>query len=205
MTDSKAAPRGLYTGSIGHIAPNGDFTFNVAIRTAVIDSAAMAKSALAAASSPTACRGRIQEALLKMQFFTDPPPDRADRNPALAARQRLLLERRHIDRMAASARYFDLPVEAAASRMLAETAGISPPPPMRVRLLLDEREGPSVTATECRPIRPKFRFLIAPERLDSTSVWLAHKTTNRAFYDQPRQRAHAEPWRRRSCFPQRKQ
>ncbi len=30
-------PRGLYTGSIGHIFANGDFDFNVAIRTMVID------------------------------------------------------------------------------------------------------------------------------------------------------------------------
>ena len=35
----EAGPRGVYTGSIGYIAPSGDLTFNVAIRTAVIDSA----------------------------------------------------------------------------------------------------------------------------------------------------------------------
>src|SRR5690606_31481957 len=33
----ETAPRGLYTGSIGYIAPSGDFAFNVAIRTALID------------------------------------------------------------------------------------------------------------------------------------------------------------------------
>ncbi|WP_328765900.1 aminotransferase class IV [Devosia aurantiaca] len=31
-----------------------------------------------------------------------------------------------------------------------------------------------------------------PEPLDPGMLWLAHKTTNRAFYDQPRQRAHDE-------------
>ena len=33
------APRGLYTGSIGHMYPDGDFEFNVAIRTVELDSA----------------------------------------------------------------------------------------------------------------------------------------------------------------------
>ncbi len=37
IAELEDGPRGVYTGSIGHIAPNGDFSFNVAIRTAVID------------------------------------------------------------------------------------------------------------------------------------------------------------------------
>ena len=61
---------------------------------------------------------------------------------------------------------------------------------MRVRLTLDAA-GPAVTAVPLPPNPPVFRFAIAPERLDSQSLWLVHKTTNRAFYDEPRQRAHA--------------
>ncbi len=33
----EAAPRGLYCGSVGWLAPNGDFSLNVAIRTLVLD------------------------------------------------------------------------------------------------------------------------------------------------------------------------
>jgi para-aminobenzoate synthetase component 1 len=33
----ESAPRGLYCGSIGWLAPNGDFSLNVAIRTLVLD------------------------------------------------------------------------------------------------------------------------------------------------------------------------
>jgi len=33
----EARPRGLYCGSIGWLAPNGDFSFNIAIRTLVLD------------------------------------------------------------------------------------------------------------------------------------------------------------------------
>jgi para-aminobenzoate synthetase/4-amino-4-deoxychorismate lyase len=62
---------------------------------------------------------------------------------------------------------------------------------MRVRLTLHEVDGLGVTAVPLPPNPIVFRFSVAPEKLDSRSLWLAHKTTNRAFYDEPRQRAHA--------------
>ena len=37
IRDLEVGPRGIYTGSIGYIAPNGKTQFNVAIRTVVID------------------------------------------------------------------------------------------------------------------------------------------------------------------------
>ena len=61
---------------------------------------------------------------------------------------------------------------------------------MRVRLTLDAG-GPALTAVPLPPSPPLFRFTIADEVLDSQSLWLAHKTTHRAFYDAPRQRAQA--------------
>src|SRR5690606_19921407 len=51
-------------------------------------------------------------------------------------------------------------------------------------------DGLDLTAVPLPPTPEKFLFGIHPEPLDSASVWLAHKTTNRAFYDEPRQRAH---------------
>ena len=36
ISDLERRPRGIYTGSIGYFAENGDFDFNIAIRTAVI-------------------------------------------------------------------------------------------------------------------------------------------------------------------------
>ena len=61
---------------------------------------------------------------------------------------------------------------------------------MRVRLTLDA-SGPAITAVPLPPNPAMFRFAIAPRRLDSQNLWQMHKTTNRAFYDEPRQQAHA--------------
>jgi para-aminobenzoate synthetase component 1 len=37
IQETEASPRGLYCGSVGWLAPNGDFSLNVAIRTLVLD------------------------------------------------------------------------------------------------------------------------------------------------------------------------
>src|SRR5690606_36009175 len=69
----EAGPRGVYTGSIGHFAPNGDLTLNVAIRTAVIDSDGKGEIGIGGgivADSEVA--DEYREALLKMAFFTEP-------------------------------------------------------------------------------------------------------------------------------------
>jgi para-aminobenzoate synthetase/4-amino-4-deoxychorismate lyase len=188
----EAGPRGVYTGSIGHFAPNGDLTLNVAIRTAVIDSDGNGEIGIGGGIvADSVASDEYREALLKMAFFTEPARpvtlietllwDHADGYYLLA---------RHLDRLAASAAYFALPFDRAAITALLD-AQTFPEPRMRVRLTLDA-SGPALTSVPLPPNPPTFRFAIAPEKLDSQSLWLMHKTTNRAFYDEPRQRAHAE-------------
>src|SRR4029077_1166200 len=37
LTELEREPRGVYTGAIGHVSPDGNARFNVAIRTAVVN------------------------------------------------------------------------------------------------------------------------------------------------------------------------
>jgi len=97
---------------------------------------------------------------------------------------------RHLDRLLASAHYFALRAERSALAGLLAAAAEDWHGPMRVRLTLGDA-GPELTAVPLPPNPENFRFALAGERLDSTSIWLAHKTTNRAFYDTPRQAAQA--------------
>jgi len=192
--DVETGPRGLYTGSIGHIAPNGDFAFNVAIRTATIQNDGRGEIGIGGGVvADSKAAEEYNEALLKMQFFTDPAtPITLIETLAWHRDQGYVLLDRHIARMAASAAYFGMAFDASKkSSMLTDLAQNFTAPAMRVRFILDERDGPSVTSTELPPNPPEFKFLIASEPLQSTSLWLAHKTTNRAFYDEPRIRAHA--------------
>lgn len=187
----EAGPRGVYTGSIGHFAPNGDLTLNVAIRTAVIDQDGRGEIGIGGGIvADSVAADEYGEALLKMAFFTDPARPVTLIETLLWERGRgYALLARHLDRLAASAGYFGLPFHRAAVVALLEDQSF-PADRMRVRLTLDAA-GPAITAVELPPNPHVFRFAIAEERLDSQSLWLAHKTTNRAFYDAPRQRAHA--------------
>ncbi|MCR6635512.1 bifunctional chorismate-binding protein/class IV aminotransferase [Devosia sp.] len=187
------APRGLYTGSIGYIAPSGDFAFNVAIRTAVIDSKGNGTIGIGGGIvADSEAQSEYSEALLKLRFLSDPaPPVTLIETIKWSSEEGFVLLGRHLARLLSSATYFGLRADGAeaTTRLIAESANWTAP--MRVRLTLSDG-GIEVTSAPLPPNPEKFRFVIASETLDSTSVWLAHKTTNRAFYDSPRIKAHDE-------------
>jgi para-aminobenzoate synthetase/4-amino-4-deoxychorismate lyase len=193
IREVEPAPRGLYSGSIGYIAPNGDFAFNVAIRTAVIDTQGNGTIGIGGGIvADSEAASEYSEALLKLRFLSDPtPPVTLIETIKWSPEEGFVLLGRHLARLLASSAYFGLPVDAAeaTNRLIAESANWAAP--MRVRLTLSET-GIDITAVPLPPNPEIFRFLVASETLQSSSVWLAHKTTNRAFYDSPRIKAHDE-------------
>ena len=189
----EAGPRGLYTGSIGYIAPNGDFTFNVAIRTALIGADGNGEIGIGGGIvADSTAKDEYEEALLKLKFLSDPAPA-----VALIETFRWTPEHgyalldRHLDRLQDSAAYFGLDLTRAHTTAYLADKAANWTGPMRVRLTLSDT-GLDLTSVPLPPSPENFRFAIAEEALDSGSVWLAHKTTHRAFYDMPRQRAHDE-------------
>jgi len=184
-------PRGLYTGSIGYIAPTGDFRFNVAIRTAVIDKDGNGEVGIGGGIvSDSDCAAEYEEAKLKLKVFAEPYEPLALIETLLWKQEKgFWLQDRHIERLLTSARYFGIAIDEASVRsFLNEQSQLFTAPRIRARLLLDERGGLSLTATplgEAKPQAP-FRFVIAEQRANSASPWLYHKTTNRKFYDAAR-------------------
>lgn len=192
IDEIEAGPRGLYTGAIGWFAPDGDFCLNVAIRTAVIDAQGRGEIGIGGGIvADSQCDNEYAEALLKMRFLSDAAQPVCLIETMLWTREGgfYLLER-HLERLRASAAYFSIAFDEAELRArLADWAHAAQADRYRFRLTLDETEGLDFSATDLPApsgAPGAFRFAIAPERLDPESLWLAHKTTNRAFYDQPR-------------------
>lgn len=187
----EASPRGLYTGSIGYLAPNGDFAFNVAIRTAVIDGEGRGEIGIGGGIvADSEARDEYEEALLKLTFLSDPaPPVTLIETFKWTPDQGYALLDRHLDRLMASAAYFNLTATREDALACLAAHALDWTGPMRVRLTLSD-DGFDLGAVPLPPTPEKFRFAMADEALESASIWLAHKTTNRAFYDAPRQRAH---------------
>ena len=186
LADLESSPRGVYTGAVGHIPPDGLARFNVAIRTAVVDRPRQwvtfgIGSGIVWDSSAD---GEYAECLLKASVLGKRPPvfqllETMLWNPGTGY---VLLDR-HLERLREAAEYFSRPLSAtevddALAAAVAEAAG-----PLRVRLLVDEA---GRVTTEARPhvassVPPKVA--LAKQPLDSADVFLFHKTTNRGVYE----------------------
>jgi para-aminobenzoate synthetase / 4-amino-4-deoxychorismate lyase len=113
IRELEAYPRGVYTGAIGHIAPNGDNQFNVAIRTLFIDAGGAGEMGIGSGVvSDSKVDAEFEECLLKAQFLI-----KADAPFELIETIRWewgigfhLLER-HLVRLQSSATHFGYPFE----------------------------------------------------------------------------------------------
>ncbi len=193
--DLETGPRGVYTGSIGHLAPGGDFRLNVAIRTLVLRADGTGEAGTGSAVVFDSGAGpEYDECVLKLNFMTEAQPA-FDLLETLAydPSEGFLLLERHMQRLQTSAAYFGFRFDDAAVRstLRAHAGGFSSP--RRVRLLLNAAGEVSITATALQPAARNavYDLVLAGERTRSSDRFLYHKTTHRAFYDETRTRYQA--------------
>ena len=188
--------RGIYTGAIGMIAPNGDCRFNVAIRSLMIGAEKNGAqspvrqgemgigSGIVYDSNPA---DEYDECLLKGRFLTDPMEEFQLIETLLwqpDSGYHLLEE--HLQRLDKSGRYFGFRHDGARVVAALETAANSlPENSHRVRLLLHRDGEVTVTSTAIETPDPSKiqRFAIAEKRIDSLDPFFRHKTTRRQLYD----------------------
>lgn len=197
IRELEAEPRGVYTGAVGMIAPNGDVDLNVAIRTIMLDDDGHGELGIGSgivfdSDGPA----EFAESLLKAQFMTGRAAPfelietmRWDRDGGF-----FLLDE-HLTRLSESAAYFGFACDADAVRAVLEgVAAALAGPCHRVRLTLDEFGGIDVTNAAIDPPSPdaRMRYVLAEEATDSTDRFLFHKTTRRQFYDRTRERLNRE-------------
>ncbi|WP_170788192.1 aminotransferase class IV family protein [Ruegeria lacuscaerulensis] len=91
---------------------------------------------------------------------------------------------RHLARMARSAEALGVPFDRA--RAVAALEDVAGPSPLRCRLTLDMAGAVEVTTGALLENPPFWRVAIADQRLRASDVWLQHKTTQRALYDDAR-------------------
>lgn len=184
--------RSVYTGSIGRIDADGSAEFNVAIRTLALRGAGPAMLGLGSGVvADSRADSEWHECLAKGAFVTAAEPGfdlietmRFDPEDGI-----LLLER-HLERIKASALAFGFPFDRHVVRNELQAATFRLRLPAKVRLLL----GPSgavaigiapLPATPPEPIKVR----IVPHSVPREDFRLAHKTTRRAVYDDPRRAA----------------
>ncbi|MER2598008.1 MAG: aminodeoxychorismate synthase component I [Caldilineales bacterium] len=189
----EAAPRGVYTGTIGYAAPEGGARFNVAIRTVVVDQAA-GEASYGVGSGivwDSEADAEYAECLLKAQVLHERLPHfdlletmRWSRAAGVVRQQQ------HVARLLASADYFGFAVEARqVQHLLNQLDAAALPDPARLRLLL---AGDGTLRLDVEPLTlpaaaaPHLRLALAAAPINSRELFLYHKTTQRAVYEQAR-------------------
>jgi para-aminobenzoate synthetase/4-amino-4-deoxychorismate lyase len=189
IRELEPAPRGVYTGAIGMLAPGGDALFNVAIRTVFLDGRGGGQlgigSGIVQDSDPLV---EWEECLLKARFLTaDRVPFQLIETLRWERKDGYYLLERHLDRLSASAAYFGYPCDAEVVRgqLAREAQKFAAAPVMRVRLLLDEDGAVSLEAGPMELLGDEhvLTFVISDERVQSGDPFTYHKTTRRELYD----------------------
>lgn len=203
IRDLETGPRGVYCGAIGFGGPGPDgpsWTFNVGIRTVTVDRAAGTAhygtgGGITIDSDPRDehAEAQLKALVLGRQSSGLQLVETTRVDPVHGVRHRDL----HVARVLASAEYFDVPLRRSAlERALADVeAGVAGEE--RVRILVDRTGRPRVTrqpapsagrlapgpAAHDATVAASLRLAVDDHRVDPTTVWLHHKTTNRAVYD----------------------
>lgn len=189
--------RGVYCGTIGHLAPTGEAQFNVAIRTPMIGRDGRGEMGIGSGVVYDSQGAKeYAECLLKMKFLTDPPkPFELIETMLWKPDTGFWLLERHFDRLAASAEYFAFKYDKDAAKSALDEAVVKARQSssqangveaLRVRLTLAEDGAVAVTTTEIPAPREDavMRYAVSQSVLDRRNPFLFHKTTRRELYDQ---------------------
>jgi para-aminobenzoate synthetase/4-amino-4-deoxychorismate lyase len=186
IADLEGAARGVYTGSIGAIAPGGDMAFNVAIRTAVLSPNGTGHygvgGGIVADSDGDA---EYDEALLKARVLTDLAYDyeliETFRWAPAGGYVRLGL---HLDRMAASAVALGFQFDRSAAEAALVDAARDFSQDERVRVALARDGGLAITHQALpEPVDRPLKLCVADYALDAGDPFLRHKTGRRSQHE----------------------
>lgn len=187
----ETAPRGVYTGSIGYLAPGRRAQFNVAIRTAVIDRAGGRVEYGVGSGVVWDSRGAAEydECLLKARVVTQVPA-RFDLLETMLweAEDGWFLLDGHLARMSRSARYFGFAIDIDDLRMrLDALARGFVQPRQRVRVTVARDSAIAITAVALDEHSVQFvRLGLARQPIDASDAFLFNKTTHRDVYERAR-------------------
>ncbi len=185
--------RGAYTGAIGAIAPDGGGAFNVAIRTLVLEEGREnARIGLGSAIvADSTADEEWAECLAKGAFLTmDQPRFDLFETMRFEPDEGIVCLDEHIARLGASAKALQFGFDRHDVRNELHAATFRLTRTARVRLMLGRSGAVAIEVADLPPT-PDVPVIarVVPLPVDPQDFRLRHKTTDRAFYVEARQRA----------------
>ena len=187
------SPRGIYTGSIGCFLPRRRFRLNVAIRTLLFENDTVSTGIGGGVVYDSTPEDEWNEALLKCRYASADDPDFQVFETLLwTPHDGFLFGGAHIRRATTSQRYFgrrcpDGLWEAEFARIQKILEGKTPYEHGASAKIIVDRDGQLKTIITT-PRLPDWRItplnvLVSARRVDSSDVFLYHKTSRRKFFD----------------------
>ena len=182
-------PRRIYTGTIGYLTPGRKAKFNVAIRTALIDRLKQ-KAEYGIGGGivwDSTSADEYAEALLKARVLSASSSQFSILETILwTSDEGYFLKDRHIERLLDSAYYFDFLISKKDLEEHLNRISASFDRPQRVRLTLDRKGRIEITSASISFEEKLLHVALADKPVQSTDVFLFHKTTRRDVYDTAR-------------------
>lgn len=180
-------PRGVYCGALGYVAPDGDATFNVAIRTATVDRRrAQVQFGTGGGITWDSEAGlEYQEAWTKAAFLATPGTDFQLLETFRWVDGQLALKAYHLDRLRHAVEYFGWRWDAdtVETALQEGTRGLAGAWAVRLRYFPDGR-----AVVEPRPLAPLSRGVqpvaFAEMPMPRADAWTYFKTTRRQRYEE---------------------
>jgi para-aminobenzoate synthetase/4-amino-4-deoxychorismate lyase len=193
IQELERGPRGVYTGAIGFFSPAREAVFNVPIRTVVLQNNRGVMGVGSGIVIDSQAEDEYRECLLKSKFLTS-------REKPFQLLESILwddgckLLPLHLERMQASASYFDFNFDRnAILAALAEVeAHFTSGARIKVRLLLERSGTVQITHAPVRAQAGTGKIMVSAIRVSSSDRFLRHKTTCRQLYDQQYEQALAQ-------------
>ncbi|MEI6221464.1 MAG: aminodeoxychorismate synthase component I [bacterium] len=179
--------RGVYCGAIGYIGPKQRACLNVAIRTIELGQGRGKMGTGGGVVHDSEAQSEYEELLLKAKFFTDPPRKEFALIETILWNGQYVLLNLHLARLKDSAQYFDFAFkEKAVLEALAKKAKLfTPDEYYRIRLLLSKEGEITITSSilEAQQSLKPLSVIVSDQNVNSSDLFLYHKTTNRTLYD----------------------
>ena len=197
VREVERGPRGVYTGAIGYFAPDGAACFNVAIRTLTLSAPIpqgrrFTMGVGGGITLDSRAEDEYAECQLKSSFLTQQQPPFALLETMRAEDGRVALLAAHMDRLQQAAGFFRIAYAGHALVQEVTAAALAcGPGAHRLRLTLNEAGRADIAVSTLEEVPWQGRVLLSDERSNAGNLFLHHKTTNRAWYDERLAAAHA--------------
>ncbi|HEU4960667.1 MAG TPA: aminodeoxychorismate synthase component I [Sphingomonas sp.] len=185
IAEVEGEPRGIYTGAIGRIDPDGDAMFNVAIRTLAVTGEGIARIGLGSGIVADSRVGEEWAECLAKGAFVAAGQRRFDLIETMVfdPETGIPLLERHLARMKASALRFGYPFDRHATRNELQAATFRLRDARRIRLLLAPGGAIAIQVSPLppAPLEP-VPVALVPHPFAPNDIRLAHKTSARSDY-----------------------